>query len=437
MTPSPVVPSSTLESLEAAWERSDRIFALLEPEALLARPIPLRQPFLFYVGHLPAFAWNHLWRRVADRPAFAADLDVLFDRGIDPPDDGEAPADDAEAWPSADEVLAYRDRVRAALPAILTDARVREVAPMVLEHELMHHETLLYMVQQLPAALKTRPGGLSEPPTTPALERASALVAAGPAVLGAPRGGGFRWDNEHPELAIVVPEFQIDTVPVTNLEFRGFVEDGGYEERRLWTDDAWEWVTRRGHRRPWSWSGSDGATHVKTLFAESPFEDVADWPASVMHCEAAAFARWEGARLPTEAEYHRAAFGTPEGEQREHPWGDTRPQAEHGNLGFRLWSPAPVGAYPEGASAFGVHELVGNGWEWTSTPFGPFPGFEPLEGYEGYSADFFDDRHFAMLGASWATDASLVRRSFRNWFQPHYPYVFSKFRCVREDGESS
>jgi formylglycine-generating enzyme required for sulfatase activity len=151
-----------------------------------------------------------------------------------------------------------------------------------------------------------------------------------------------------------------------------------------------------------------------------------------MHCEAAAFARREGARLPSEAEFHRAAFGSPDGGRRQHPWGDAPPSRERGNLGFHFWSPAPVGAFPAGASGFGIHELVGNGWEWTSTAFAPFPGFEPLEGYEGYSADFFDDHHFVMLGGSWATDAALARRSFRNWFQPHYPYVFSKFRCVRD-----
>ena len=431
MTPSPAGPSTILGRLEAAWERSDRIFGLLTPEAILARPIPLRQPFLFYVGHLPAFAWNHLWRRVAGRPAFAADLDVLFERGIDPPDDGGAPADDAEAWPSYGDVLAYRDRVRAALPEILDDARVRAVAPMVLEHELMHHETLLYMVQQLPAAQKGSPEGLPEPPATPALERTTTLVPAGPAVLGAARNGRFRWDNEHPELEVEVPAFRIDTVPVTNREYREFVEDGGYDDRRHWADDGWEWIERRGHRRPWSWTEVDGETRVVTLLGDRPFGDAADWPASVMHCEAAAFARWAGARLPTESEYHRAAFATGDGHPREHPWGDTPPGPEHGNFGFHLWSPAPVGSRPAGVSALGVHELVGNGWEWTSTPFGPFPGFEPLEGYEGYSADFFDGQHFVMLGGSWATDAGLVRRSFRNWFRPHYPYVFSKFRCVR------
>jgi ergothioneine biosynthesis protein EgtB len=431
VTSPPTTPSPTLEALEAAWERSDRIFGLLDPEAILARPIPLRQPFLFYVGHLPAFAWNHLWRRVADRPPFADDLDTLFERGIDPPDDVDAPVDDAEAWPSTEEVVAYRDRVRAALPEVLQVPGAREVAAMVLEHELMHHETLLYMVQQLPAHLKRGPDVLPAPPGGERPRQASVRIPAGDCVLGAPRNGRFRWDNEHPELSVAVPSFRIDALPVTNREYREFVENGGYEDRRLWTDDAWDWIAHRRHRRPDPWFASQGSLRVRTVLGDQAFEDVADWPASVMHCEAAAFARWRGARLPTEPEYHRAAYGTPEGRACEHPWGDVPARSEHGNFGFQLWSPVPVGSHPAGASAFGVHELVGNGWEWTSTPFGPFPGFEPLEGYEGYSADFFDDRHFVMLGASWATDTALVRRSFRNWFRPHYPYMFSKFRCVR------
>ena len=172
---------------------------------------------------------------------------------------------------------------------------------------------------------------------------------------------------------------------------------------------------------------------MTTLFGEVPFDDAAEWPASVSHCEAQAFARWSGARLPSEPEFHRAAYATPDGGLRPHPWGDAVPAPEHANLGFRRWSPTPVGSHPMGASAFGVHELVGNGWEWTRTPFRPFPGFRPLEPYRGYSADFFDERHFVLLGGSWATDLRLVRRSFRNWFQPHYPYVFTKFRLVYSD----
>jgi len=420
-----------MDALRAAWARSDEIFGLVRPEAVYARPIPLRQPFLFYVGHLPAFAWNHLWRRVAGRETFDADLDVLFERGIDPPDDGPGAGEQEGAWPAFEAVAAYRDRVRKCVGTCLEEPGVQETLPMVLEHELMHHETLLYMVQQLPADLKNTPDPAPPLPSERPPARSPIQIPGGRAVLGAPRNGRFRWDNEFPETSVDVGAFRIDSRPVTNREFREFVESGAYDDRRLWSDDGWEWIQRRGHRRPGSWTGSGAEVRIRTLFGDRPFEDGADWPASVMHCEATAFARSEGARLPTEAEYHRAAFGTPEGVLREHPWGEAPPD-DHANLGFRHWSPAPAGAYPNGASAFGVHELVGNGWEWTSTPFGPFPGFEPLAGYEGYSADFFDDRHFVMLGGSWATDVRLVRRSFRNWFQPHYPYMFSNFHFARD-----
>jgi formylglycine-generating enzyme required for sulfatase activity len=150
--------------------------------------------------------------------------------------------------------------------------------------------------------------------------------------------------------------------------------------------------------------------------------------------EASAYARWRGARLPREEELHRAAYASPDGTRRLWPWGDEAPQACHGNFDFRRGSPLPVGAHPAGASAWGVLELVGNGWEWTETPFGPLPGFQAMPRYPGYSADFFDGRHFVLLGGSWATDRALLRRSFRNWFQPHYPYVFAKHRCVRSLG---
>ena len=161
-------------------------------------------------------------------------------------------------------------------------------------------------------------------------------------------------------------------------------------------------------------------TCVRSLLEDVPFEMAASWPVMVSWAEARAYACWRGARLPTEAEWHRAAYGT-----------QPPPSTSRANVGFRHASPVPAGTSGAGASPWGVLDLVGNGWEWTSSPFAPFPGFEPMPRYPGYSADFFDGRHFVLLGGSWATDASLLRRSFRNWFQPHYPYVFSKLRCVR------
>jgi formylglycine-generating enzyme required for sulfatase activity len=155
-----------------------------------------------------------------------------------------------------------------------------------------------------------------------------------------------------------------------------------------------------------------------------------DWPVYTTWAEANAYARWRGRRLPSEAEYHRAAFGTPDGTERRYPWGDRLAGRPPANFDFLRWDPEPVGAHPDAASAFGVHDLVGNGWEWTSTTFGPFAGFTPLPSYPEYSADFFDGDHFVMKGASPVTARELVRPGFRNWFRPQYPYVYATFRTA-------
>lgn len=153
-----------------------------------------------------------------------------------------------------------------------------------------------------------------------------------------------------------------------------------------------------------------------------------DWPVYVTQAEARTYARYVGKELPTEAEWHRAAFG--DRPDCPYPWGDSSPGADHANVDFARWSPTRVGAHPLGASPLGVHDLVGNGWEWTSTVFGPFPGFRASRAYPGYSGDFFDGRHMVLKGGSCFTDRRLLRRSFRNWFYWHYPYVHATFRCV-------
>ena len=154
------------------------------------------------------------------------------------------------------------------------------------------------------------------------------------------------------------------------------------------------------------------------------------WPVYVSHAEASAYANWKGRTLPTEAQFHRAAYGTPGGAERSYPWGAATPTSARGNFDSARWDPTPVGSFPNGDSAFGVADLFGNGWEWTSTVFGPLPGFERFRFYPGYSADFFDGKHYVMKGGSSRTAASMLRRSFRNWFQPHYPHIYSSFRLV-------
>jgi formylglycine-generating enzyme required for sulfatase activity len=296
----------------------------------------------------------------------------------------------------------------------------------------MHQETLQYLLQQLPFEHKRRPAALPPYRFEGAAEPGRVEVGGGPVVLGADLEDlPFGWDNEFPRLELEVAHFVIDRTPVRNAEYAAFVDDGGYRRPELWRDEDWRWRQRVGLELPVVWSRAEGGLVYRTLFDLLPLERVADWPVFVSHAEAEAFCRWRGGRLPSEAELHRAAYSTPDGDLRAYPWGAAAPAARHGNFDFRHWAPTPVGCFPDGDSAWGVAELVGNGWEWTDTVFAPFPGFSAcIPTYPGYSADFFDGLHQVMLGASWATPAPLIRRSFRNWFQRHYPYMFASFRCV-------
>jgi ergothioneine biosynthesis protein EgtB len=241
----------------------------------------------------------------------------------------------------------------------------------------------------------------------------------------------FAWDNELPAHSVDVPAFEVDVFNVTNADFMAFVDAGGYGDPRWWREDDWAWVQEDGVRHPAFWERESAGWHWLAMFERVPLPP--DWPVYVTWAEAHAYARWRGGRLVTEAEFHRAAFATPSGRDRQFPWGETFGRAaEHGNLDFARFDPLAVGAFPAGASAFGVQDLVGNGWEWTSDVFGPFDGFTPLPSYPEYSADFFDGQHFVLKGASPMTARGLARPGFRNWFRPRYPYVYATFRCAQD-----
>lgn len=424
-----------------AWRQSDRILELVPRDAWLEQPIALRHPILFYVGHLPAFAWNQVGRGLLGRGHLHPSFDDLFERGIDPLDTDRH--DVGVRWPAVDDVLSYRDRTRERLlelvPAVAERAETDPMAArgrilnVVLEHEAMHQETLLYMLARLPEGVLQRPEGV-EPAVGAGAAPGAVEVEGGEVVLGGELDElEFGWDNEIPSLRLRVESFAIDRTPVRVADYLEFVESGGYRHPVLWLDEDWRWRTQADLDHPVSWVRQNGGFSHRWLFGRVSLDDAAHWPASVSLAEARAFCRWRGVRLPTEAELHHALYGDPDGEPRPHPWGEAAPTpGVHGSFGLFSWSPTPVGAHPAGASAWGLLDGIGNGWQWTSSPFAPFPGFEPyISSYPGYSADFFDDRHFLLLGASWATPTPLVRRSFRNWFQDRYPYVFSSFRTVR------
>jgi ergothioneine biosynthesis protein EgtB len=423
------------ENFLSAWTRTDDIFGIVKSQAMLAKPIALRHPFIFYLGHLPAFAWNQICRAVLDWKPFNAHFDELFSRGIDPDvDTGECHAhpEVPQSWPDLMEVLEYRDRVRAAVlcsfDAVLERAPSSVLAEkgrvfsIVLEHEAMHQETLLYMIQQAPADMKQRLRSPLQYRFAHESPGRQIAVPRGEARLGARFDAlHFGWDNEFPEMRVEVPSFSLDSLPVTNGRYFEFVQSGGYEERCWWSDEDWFWKTRAGLNHPNVWRKVANRWLYRTVCDLLPLEQVSSWPAYVSLAEARAFARWRGARLPSEAEFHRAAYTS------------SGMQSIGGNFDFTSWSPTPVDADAYDANPWGIKNLIGNGWEWTETPFQPFAGFTPyIKSYPEYSVDFFDGKHFVLKGASWATARELVRPSFRNWYQAHYPYVFAKFRCVSD-----
>jgi ergothioneine biosynthesis protein EgtB len=260
----------------------------------------------------------------------------------------------------------------------------------------MHAETLAYLLHQLPVDRKLPQAGAGVPDSGRP-EPAILPVAAGTVTLG--RSEGFGWDNEFDAHPVDVGAFEMDRYKVTNRDFLRFIEEGGYQEKALWSADSWKWKEENGIKHPVFWTNGNA---YRTMFEEIPMP--MDWPVYVSHAEATAYAKWAGKSLPTEAEWQKAAE-----------------ESQIGNANFERWDPVSVTA---------DQSMIGNGWEWTSSLFKPFPGFEAFSFYPGYSANFFDDQHYVMKGGSARTAECLLRPSFRNWFQPHYQYVYSGFRCV-------
>ncbi len=429
-----------LTRLAQARSVTDDLFRIVRMEALYDRPIPERHRIVFYIGHLEAFDWNLIAGQALGLGTAHEEFDRLFAFGIDPVGSG-LPDDKPSDWPQLAEIDAYNLHVREKIDNLLKlHAQISEsywrypeevILNVAIEHRLMHAETLAYMLHQLSRNQKIVPRDYQPIDPRPRSPIDSRLIdiPAGMTTLGLPRNGEvFGWDNEFEEYAVQVPAFSITCHKVTNQEFHSFVREGGYDDQRFWSDADWAWIKKQKISHPRFWLRHEGQWFYHAMFEKVPLP--LDWPVYVSHAEASAYARFADKSLPTEAQFHRAAYGTPNGMERAYPWGDEPPDGGRGNFDLQLWDPVAVGSYPRGRSAFGLDDPLGNGWEWTSTPFAPFPGFEPFPFYHGYSADFFDQNHFVVRGASPRTAACMLRRSFRNWFQPHYPFVYASFRYV-------
>jgi iron(II)-dependent oxidoreductase len=410
----------------------------LSDEALNQVHDPLMSPIAWDLGHIATFEDLWLAQTAFGRDPLRADLGRVYDPFT-------APRTERGALPylRGAEVLQHMEAVRDRTLALLEDANLSGsgeelladgfVHEMVLRHEQQHTETILQTLQ----IMVSEP---YEPPVRRPLPRADAVAAdmafvpGGPFEMGA-ASHGFAYDNERPRHARDVPGFLIDRVPVANGQMAEFIEAGGYRRPELWAAEGWAWREREAVELPRYWSCDDGAYMVRSFGAEAPV-DPALPACHVSWYEADAYARWAGKRLPTEAEWEKAAACDPgAGESRAHPWGEQAASERVANLGQLGFGPAPCGAYRGGESPCGMRQAAGDVWEWTASAFEGYPGFRAFP-YREYSEEFFGGPYRVLRGGSWATQAEAVSNTFRNWDYPQRRQIFAGFRCAADAEEA-
>ena len=403
----------------------------MEGPDLTAQHSPLMSPLVWDLAHIGNQEEQWLLRTVAGQEAIRPEIDSIYDAF-------EHPRSERPSLPllAPAEARSYAANVRGRVLDVLErtafhGTRLTEAGfafGMIAQHEQQHDETMLITHQ-----LRKGPQALTAPDPDPVplfTGPAEVLVPGGPFTMGTSTEP-WALDNERPAHRREVAPFHIDTTPVTNGAYQAFIEDGGYDDERWWTAAGWAHIRQHSIRRaavlaPRTASSGCGAASA------SPRSVPADEP--VVHVcwyEADAYARWAGRRLPTEAEWEKAARHDPAGDRStRYPWGDADPAPEHANLGQRHLRPAPAGSYPEGESPLGVRQLIGDVWEWTSSDFLPYPGFQAFP-YKEYSEVFFGPDSKVLRGGSFAVDAVACRGTFRNWDYPIRRQIFSGFRTAR------
>ncbi|MFF2624553.1 ergothioneine biosynthesis protein EgtB [Kitasatospora griseola] len=420
--------------LLAARERTALLTGAVEDAELVAQHSPLMSPLVWDLAHIGNQEELWLLRNVGGRDPMHPEIDPLYDAF-------EHPRSERPSLPllPPDQARAYAHEVRGRVLDLLA-ATPLEGAPlldagfafgMIAQHEQQHDETMLITHQ-----LRTGPAVLDAPPP-PAAEgvlRPEVLIPAGPFTMGTDTEP-WSLDNERPAHQVDLPAFWLDTAPVSNAAYQAFIADGGYREPRWWTPAGWEHRMAADLTAPLFWTEQGGQWlrrrfgHLEPVPPNEPVLHVSWY-------EADAYARWAGRRLPTEAEWEKAARHDPAtGRSRRFPWGDEPPGPEHANLGQRHLRPAPVGAYPQGESPYGARQLIGDVWEWTASDFTAYPGFRAWP-YREYSEVFFGPEYKVLRGGSFAVAPVACRGTFRNWDYPIRRQIFSGFRTAR-DAEGS
>jgi iron(II)-dependent oxidoreductase len=418
-----------------ARERTLRLVDLDDTE-LYRQYDPLMSPLVWDLAHI---GWQEeLWLLRGNDPARPGLLEPRIERCYDAFLNSRASRVDLPLLPPTDArsyVTTVRNKVFDTLDALPDDGDEFTFG-LVVSHENQHDETMLQALnlRSGPALLGT---GGSLPAGRPGVAGTSVLVPGGPFVMGVDAADEpYSLDNERSAHVVDVPAFRIGRVPVTNGEWRDFVDDGGYREPRWWSERGWKHREAANLVAPQFWNiRASGATGGFPDGSRTRFGRVEPIPADepvqhVTYFEAEAYAKWAGARLPTEEEWEKACAWDPAmGTRRRFPWGAAEPTADLANLGGDALRPAPVGAYPAGASAYGAEQMLGDVWEWTSSEIRPWPGFTPML-YEQYTAPFFGGDYRVLRGGAWSVAPGILRPSFRNWDHPIRRQIFSGLRLA-------
>ena len=454
------------DALRAGLEETRcRTLQLLEPladELLERQHSALMSPIAWDLGHIAAFEELWLVRRLGEVSS-EQEIERAFDAFRTP----RARRGELEL-PGVDLLKERLAETRVATLAGLKSVDLESSNPllrngyvyeMVRDHEAQHQETILQAIRligdaiYLPSVRESYPDAATDAPS-PGFVR----VPGGPFRMG-DGSTGFAYDNERPAWEASTGAFEIGRHPVTNAEYLEFIAAGGYLDERLWSPEGWRWREEADLSAPHGWCPSgtgrkNASSGERTAMEPADARDLArdagisgwarasafgeesaepDAPVShVCYWEAEAFARFAGARLPTETEWEKAAAWNPAtGDSRRYPWGDDPVGPHHANLDQLRFGVAPIGAYPAGRSATGCWGLLGDLWEWTSSEFRGYPGFRPFP-YEEYSAVFFAPEYRVLRGGSWATRPSVARNSFRNWDYPIRRQIFAGIRLARD-----
>ena len=422
--------SHVVEVLTRARDRSELLTDVVDDDDLVRQHSPLMSPLIWDLAHIGNQEELWLVRDVGGRAPVRQDIDELYDAFKHARTDRPTLPllGPAEARHYVREV---RDKVFDVLDHSTLEGRpFLEQAfafGMIAQHEQQHSETMLATHQ-----LRSGAAVLDAPPPPPGtrLLASEVLVPAGAFTMGTSIEP-WALDNERPAHLVEVAGYFIDTAAVTNSAYLEFMNAGGYDDSRWWSAQGWAHREESGLTAPLFWE-RDGGTWWRLRFGVReqvpPHEPVMH----VSFHEAEAYACWAGKRLPTEAEWEKAARWDPAtGRSRRYPWGDEDPGPEHANLGQSHLRPAEAGAYPRGVSPLGVHQLIGDVWEWTSSDFGGYPGFRVFP-YDEYSLVFFGADYKVLRGGSFGADAVAVRGTFRNWDYPIRRQIFAGFRCARD-----